>query len=143
MGDRNDSSARSINTTTKDTTSAFDHPQMISQRATVQIYPELLRPKGEQAMETIGGLAGKTIVPAIDQSNNLRTPCPVPPRAHRCVHSGLHGVEIAHFLDEGSIVNAADMRVIRPDDDGDFRTHRAHCLLAQVIELRENSRRNS
>src|SRR5450759_921715 len=118
MGDRNDSSARSVNPTTKDTAGPLDHPQMISQPATVQINPELPRPEGEQAIETIRGLVGKTIVPAIDQANDLGTPCPVSPRVHRCVHSSLHGVEIAHLLDEGSIVNAADMRVIRPDNDG-------------------------
>src|SRR5450759_3382112 len=101
MGDRNDRSARSVSPTTKDTACPLADPKRISHAATVQINPELPRPEGEQAIETIRGLAEKTIVPAIDQANDLGTPCPVPPRVHRCVHSSLHRIEIAHFMDKG------------------------------------------
>ena len=70
---------------------------MFSQVPTIEINPELLRPEREQAIEAICCLAGIAIVPAIDQTDDLRSPVPGSPRMHRSIHSVLHFIEIARL----------------------------------------------
>src|SRR2546421_6817421 len=73
-------------------------------------------------------------MPAIDQAEYLRTPFPVSAGMDRSVHGILHGVKIAHLLEQGIVVNASYLGIKRPKNNRYFGTYSVHSLLAQVIE---------
>src|SRR5207249_3274491 len=91
-------------------------------------------------VEAVGCYRRITIMPAIDQSDRLRTPVPMSSWMNGGIHGVLHGVEIAHLTVKRCVIMSSNVRIIRPDDNGDFRTNRVHRALAQVIEFGEDRR---
>src|SRR5947209_19252608 len=87
----------SINATPKDTACAFNNPQVFPQCAAIHINPKLLRPEGKQASEAVGRLRRIAIVPAIDQTDDLGAPIPVPSWMNRSIHRRLHVIKIVRL----------------------------------------------
>ena len=77
-------------------------------------------------------------MPAIDQPDNLGAPVPVPTWMNRSIHIVLHGIEVICLCYQGIIVLPSYMRIIRANDDRNFRTHGMHGLLAKIIEFSED-----
>src|SRR5437588_984435 len=81
-------------------------------------------------------------MPAIDQSEDLRMPIPVPAGMDRSVHRILHGVKIVHLSEQGIVVNTSYLGIKRPENNRYSGTYSVHGLLAQVIEFGKDCRRD-
>src|SRR5579875_2164771 len=108
----------------------LDYPEMLAQRATIQVHVELLRPELEQSIQTIHAAIGIAIMPAIDQAQRLRMPVPVPSRMHLRIHGPLHRIQISDLVEQRLIIDAADMRIERAEQHGCFGIDRVYRLLA-------------
>src|SRR5438034_413035 len=74
-------------------------------------------------------------MPAIDQTEDLRMPVPLPARMDRSVHRILHGVKIVHLSEQRIVINTSYLGIKRPKNNRYFGTYCVHGLLAQVIEF--------
>ncbi len=76
-------------------------------------------------------------MPAIDEADDLGAPVPVSARVYLCVHGVLDCVEVVGLVDEGLVVDAADVWVERAQQDGYIWSHGVDCTLAKIIESGE------
>ncbi len=132
--------ARSVDAAAPETTRPFDHPQMFAQFPLPEIDMKLLCPEEEQLVETIDALVRIAIVPAIDQTHDLRTPCPMASRMHLGIHRVLYSVEIVHLVVQRLVIDTADVGIERAKQNRDVRKQRMNGTLAEIKEPREEQR---
>src|SRR5205085_141868 len=82
---------------------AFNDPEVFAKLAAVQVDVELLGPKDEEPVEAVRVLVRIAVMPAVDETNDLRTPGPVAAGVYLCVHGGLHLVEVACLIVEEDV----------------------------------------
>src|SRR6266446_3024599 len=122
-------------TTVRNTACAFYYPQMLSQGSARRIDAKLLRPEIEESLQAVDTLVGEAVVPAIDESEFLRTPAPVASWVHRRVHGILHFVEISYLFGQRFKVYTTHMGVQRAEQHRDTWMRRMDRAFAEIKVL--------
>src|SRR2546421_11688871 len=96
---------------------------------------ELLCPESKKLVKIIGSGIGIAIVPAINQTQDLRVPVPIASGMHRGVHSRLHSIKIMNLVRQFCVIVRNYQWIHCSENNRDVRAQRVHCTLTKIKKL--------
>lgn len=109
---------------------------MLCQLPICQSNLELPGPEDKELVEIVVSTARVAIMPAVDQSDAMRAPAPMPTRIDDGVHRFFHSIEVSHLLSQQAVVRPDHMGIEGAEQNRNAGAYRMHRSCTEIIELR-------